>query len=396
MRRVRHVRWLSLSLALMPPAFLGSVAAAPAAAAKTVWLCRPDRKPNPCTPGLSTTHHTPSFTAVTHPRPVRPAPVDCFYVYPTVSDQKTRHATLRIDPEERSIARWEAGRYSQYCRVFAPAYRQVTVPYLLKTSKESWADLSLPYGDVQRAFAEYLSRYSHGRGFILIGHSQGAALLRLLIRHMIDGNPALRRRLVSAIVLGGNVLVKRGSDLGGDFKHIPACRHRGELGCVIAFSAFSQIPPSNAAYGRVDGLFSRGRASVGDEVLCTNPAALGGGSGVTESIVPTLPFAPGTLMGELLQPFESSLPRLNTVWAEVSGFSQARCVRSNGADVLELTPLHATRRSVSNEAPRAAANPLIGPVAGLHLEDANVALGNLIGIVRTETAAYTHKTGRAR
>ena len=56
--------------------------------------------------------------------------IDCFYVYPTVSDQKGPNANLHIDPEERSIALYQAARYSQYCRVFAPMYRQITVPAL--------------------------------------------------------------------------------------------------------------------------------------------------------------------------------------------------------------------------------------------------------------------------
>jgi len=63
--------------------------------------------------------------------PVKATPnpnVDCFYVYPTVSDQKTPNANLHIDPEERSIALYQAARYSQYCRVFAPMYRNFAIP----------------------------------------------------------------------------------------------------------------------------------------------------------------------------------------------------------------------------------------------------------------------------
>ena len=42
------------------------------------------------------------------------------------------NSDLTIDPEERSIALYQAARYSQYCRVFAPMYRQVTLTQLLK------------------------------------------------------------------------------------------------------------------------------------------------------------------------------------------------------------------------------------------------------------------------
>ena len=97
------------------------VGAAPAGA-KTVWLCFPGHKPDPCTPGLSTTNYSPKLKklGVTHPKQVKNPKFDCFYVYPTVSDQNTAVANLHIDPVERSIALYQTARYSQYCRVFAP------------------------------------------------------------------------------------------------------------------------------------------------------------------------------------------------------------------------------------------------------------------------------------
>ena len=52
------------------------------------------------------------------------------------------------------------------------------------------------------------------------------------------------------MLLGGNVLVKKGKDTGGDFKKIPACRSRTQTGCVIAFSTFNEAPPVDAIFGR--------------------------------------------------------------------------------------------------------------------------------------------------
>ena len=225
-----------------------AVAGTAAAGARTVWLCRPGQHPDPCTPGLSTTYYSPQLKplGVAHPKPVAHPKVDCFYVYPTVSDQKTVYANRHVDPEERSIALFQAARYSQYCRVFAPMYRQVTVPALEHGNREGPRDLRLPLRDVREAFATYLRRYSHGRGFVLIGHSQGASILTELIAQVIDNNAALRHRLVSAIVLGGDVLVKRDRTVGGNFTHVPACTRATQLGCVVAFSSFDQVPPPTA------------------------------------------------------------------------------------------------------------------------------------------------------
>src|SRR5919204_3910950 len=119
-----------LLLAAAVAAALGAFpGAATAATPKTVWLCRPGLAHNPCTPGLRTTTFSPSGKrlGVRAVKATRPPKFDCFYVYPTISDQKTVNANLHVDPVERSIALFQAARYSQECRVFAPMYRQLTL-----------------------------------------------------------------------------------------------------------------------------------------------------------------------------------------------------------------------------------------------------------------------------
>src|SRR4029077_15928990 len=122
---------------------------------------------------------------------------DCFYVYPTVSDDQSANSDLSIDPEERSVALYQAARYSQVCRVFAPMYRQVTVTQILKGANTVTRKMgAIAYRDVVRAWRTYLRLYNQGRGVVLIGHSQGTFVLRRLIAHRIDKRPALRRHLI--------------------------------------------------------------------------------------------------------------------------------------------------------------------------------------------------------
>lgn len=349
---------------------------AASAASKPVWLCKPGLASNPCMPGLSTTVYNAKLTklGVQSPKAVKHPAIDCFYVYPTVSEQKTGNANLHVDPEERSIALYQTARYSQYCRVYAPIYRQVTLYgiHILGATPTTKPNYALALSDVESAFAYYLKHFSHGRGFVLIGHSQGSLGLRELIAHKIDPNPKLRSRLVSAIVLGGNVLVHPGrAGVGGDFKHIPACRSAKQLHCVIAFSTFDQPVPANSSFGRAP-------ARSKDIVLCTNPAALGGGAGIADTIAPSAPFAPGTLLSVAINLLGLTLPHPPTVWFELRDAYRLRCVNSGGAHVLEATALHGA------EVPR----PSPDATWGLHLLDANIALGNLISIVRAESRAY--------
>ena len=101
---------------------------APAAHAGVEWLCRPGLGDDPCTVPPDTARYAPDgrFLGRDDPKPARRR-IDCFYVYPTVSGQPTPAATRRVDPELRSIARYQAARYSRTCRVYAPLYRQVTL-----------------------------------------------------------------------------------------------------------------------------------------------------------------------------------------------------------------------------------------------------------------------------
>ena len=77
-------------------------------------------------------------------------------------------------------------------------YPQVTLAALNSGKRVTTAASITAYIGVVKAFSEYLAKYNNGRGFVLLGHSQGALILEQLIKGVIDPNPALRRRLVSA------------------------------------------------------------------------------------------------------------------------------------------------------------------------------------------------------
>ena len=357
-------------------ALIVTAVAAPAARASTpatIWLCRPGLPANPCTPSQTTTRYTPAGArvGVEALEPARRPKVDCFYVYPTVSGQRRATATRAIDPEERSIALYQAARYSRVCRVFAPMYRQYTLQALSQPPPGTPSTFVNPagYADPVQAWRTYLRRYNRGRGVVLIGHSQGTFVLRQFIAREIDREPAVRRKLVSAILLGGNVLVRKGADVGGDFEHVPACRSARELGCVVAFSTFDTPVPPDAIFGRA--------TKPGLAVLCTNPAALSGGSGLLDPVYPTQPFASGTAIGAGLGLLGVPVPPATTPWIEVPGSFRAHCTAGD-AHVLEITP-------------RAGA-PTLRPVPdarwGLHLTDANIALGNLVALVGEQARAF--------
>jgi Protein of unknown function (DUF3089) len=172
---------------------VAALAAAGPAGAKTVWLCKPGLKDDPCRSSLSTTVFSPGLQQLRTERVkrVRRPSFDCFYVYPTVSDQPGLQATKRIDPEVRSIALYQAARFSRDCRVYVPVYRQLTLTGIRSSDPRIARYAKIAYGDVREAWRSYLRRHNRGRGVVLIGHSQGTYVLRELVSARSTGG---RRR----------------------------------------------------------------------------------------------------------------------------------------------------------------------------------------------------------
>jgi hypothetical protein len=393
---------LRLVLIAAGPAFLAAVAlscggsspsspATPTAAetpapSSTTWLCKPGLADNPCEADLTATAIAADGTEKTESAsPAKEPPIDCFYVYPTVSSQPTANADLAIDPEETAVAVFQASRFSQVCKVYAPMYRQITragITAILSGEMPAGQALTAAataYGDVLSAWQDYLAHYNHGRGVVLIGHSQGTLMLTHLVTTEIDSNPEVRKLLVSALLIGGNVMVAQGQDTGGDFQNVAACRSAGQTGCVVAYSSYLETPPADSLFGRPHGGI-RNNEFVGKEVevLCVNPAAVSGGSGPLDPYFPTASF-PG-LGGAAT----GGTPSPSTPWVTYPGLYTGHCESAGGANWLQVdtTNLPGDQRPVVTEA--------LGPAWGLHLVDVNIALGNLVDLVRRQAAAFSN------
>jgi hypothetical protein len=119
-------------------------------------------------------------------------------------------------------------------------------------------------------------------------------------------------------------------------------------------------------------------------VLCTNPAALKGGSAQLDSVFPTAPFAPGTTIGQATLLLGVTPSSVSTPWVEYPGSYRGKCSSAGGANVLQVQAI--------NGAPTI--HPVPNPEWGLHLVDAQIALGDLVRVVGSETAKYFKNTGR--
>jgi hypothetical protein len=384
-------RGVSFVVALLAVAVVGLAFAGGASAMKnkTVWLCKPGKKPDPCQSSREST--TVSYsgemrheTVVPQAKVHKPS-IDCFYVYPTVSEQEGPNANLEIEPQETQIAIDQASRFSSVCRVFSPMYKQLTLKAINNPGGVTQENQLTAFSGVLAAFEEYMGKFNKGRPFVLIGHSQGSAMLEALITQVIDSNPSLRKQMVSAILLGGQVVVPEGQLEGGTFKNVPLCTSATDVSCVIAYSSFLKEPPEKSFFGRPNSPLFGGTLPPGLEVACVNPTLLSqnGAKGPLIPYAPTTPF-PGTIGAG------SPVPSASTPWVQTQGTATAQCKHENGATWLNIAFKEGVSQPVQedlaahNEVPL----ELIGPEWGLHLYDVNIALGNLVNTVAIQTQAF--------
>jgi len=344
------------------------------------WLCRPGKTNNACDVNLdATVINGDGSTAIEKFTPNANAPIDCFYVYPTVSLDPFTQSDLVPGEEELNVAKAQLARFGSQCRIFAPMYRQFSLGALRARmsgggevpTRGTPADAA---ADVDGAWAWYLANENKGRGVVILGHSQGSGQITRLIASKIDGKPD-QAKLVSAIILGSTIQVPKNADVGGTFKNIPVCKSPSQTGCVISFSTFRDtIPPSDtASFG-----INRGET----EAVCTNPAALAGGKAND-------PKSYWTVFGRDAGRKFVDGADVTTPFAATPGLITTECVRKNNHHYLEV------HINANPDDPRTD-DPLTDVMAqgkpdpgwGLHLNDANVAMGNLVDIVGRQAAVW--------
>jgi DUF3089 family protein len=383
MRRTIGILVLTAALAPADPSFAQSSQPKNDYGDGKTWLCKPGRQ-DACAVDLATTVVAADGKLTREEWKANPnAPIDCFYVYPTVSIDPGGNSDMNAGPEENGVVRVQLARFASQCRVYAPLYRQATLTALraATTGSPLAVDRALGYNDIVDAWNYYLQHDNNRRGVVLIGHSQGSGVLTQLIRNEIDGKP-VQSKIVSALLLGTSLAVPKGKDVGGAFQQIPLCHSATQTGCVIAYASFrsTRPPPANSRFGRVQG--------ENIQAACVNPAAPGGGSGELHAYMSA---AGRSIVGSAAEPRPWVTPAkpIDTPWVSVPGLLTAQCVANEKGSYLEVT-VHGNPADPRTDdiAGDVMTNGEVNASWGLHLIDVNLALGNLVDIVRQQGKAY--------
>jgi hypothetical protein len=336
------------------------------------WLCRPD-KDDVCDHDMESTSVAADGTSeIESWTEAKDAAIDCFYVYPTISTDKTDNSDMTpSEKEELFVVRQQAARLGAVCNVYAPVYRQTTLTALVarmggKAPAEGTGRRA--YDDVVDAWKHYIANDNHGRGVIIIGHSQGASLLGQLMNLEIDPRPELRDLLVSAMLIGS-------TQYASGYDNIAPCTSDRDLACLIAYSTFrsTKPPPANSFFGR---------PKDGEQAVCTNPAELGGST----ELHGYFPSDGASILGAA-SPTKWGAD-VTTPFVSLPGLVTGECTVKDGFSYLELT-VHGDPAD-----PRVDdINGDITPEWGMHLIDVNVTMGDLVGVAGAEADAYVEAHG---
>ena len=350
------------------PAVTGPAGPAPDYRADAAWLCRPGKE-QLCTTGLEAARvagaslSNESFTPAADPK------VDCFYVYPTVSKDPTVFSDLIPGPEEFGVIKAQAARFAGRCRVFAPLYRQVTLTALSANGRSGPLDWAPSYKDVLAAWRDYLAHDNHGRGFLLIGHSQGSIHLARLIQEEIEGKPIARQMIAAYLAGHPQLTTPVNADVGGSFQSTPLCKTASQTGCVVAWSSYdgSAMPPTR--------IFERA-PDPGLNAVCVSPAALVTGKAGRQPL--------DAYLSKPREAPEGSPPFVH----DIGGYG-AECVFDEKGAILKVTvnpgPGDDLRQKLLTTVTTRS------PPWGLHGLDVSLTEGDLLQLADSQIAAYLAK-----
>jgi hypothetical protein len=259
-------------------------------------------------------------------------------------------------------------------------HRQITLSVLFNDALSG--DRELAYGDVVDAFKQYIANENDGRGYILIGHSQGSGHLARLIQEEVEQRPVVARRMVAAYLLGTTIAVPAGEVVGGTFQSTPLCETADQTGCLVTYSSWRDREPPDE-----DALFAN-TDDASTVAACVNPAALAGGKATLEPYLPreiqgvfTIPLGDGS------SPYADPAAHdpITTPYFTMPDFVQGECVDRGDYQYLEISVL------ADPADPRADDfnGDFQGGIGwGLHLVDVSIAIGNLIDVAESQSEAW--------
>ena len=169
---------------------------------------------------------------------------DTFYIYSTVymgaNEGDPDYATLDNAEMLQGLEIEHAIKSSVFeesTNLFIPLYRQagmkIEAEVFQKDGIIEAALTGIPYSDITAALDYYFENYNNGRPFAIAGHSQGSAILRLVLRGYFKEHPEYYERMVAAYAIGYSITEE---DLKAN-PHMKFATGETDTGVIISWHA---------------------------------------------------------------------------------------------------------------------------------------------------------------
>ena len=169
---------------------------------------------------------------------------DTFYIYSTMymgaNDGDADYATL--DNAEVLGSIWiehaiKSSVFEESTNLFIPYYRQSSMKHAAEVFQKDGnidaALIGMPYTDITAALDYYFENYNEGRPFVIAGHSQGSAILRLVLKKYFKEHPEYYKRMVAAYAIGYSITKE---DLEAN-PHMKFATGETDTGVIISWHA---------------------------------------------------------------------------------------------------------------------------------------------------------------
>lgn len=171
--------------------------------------------------------------------------VDTFYVYATeyiagsLEEGAPDYASLDNEEMRQGVAAEYTAHTSTFedsTNVFVPYYRQAGLKYGGEISKKT-GDINaalkgMPYDDMTAALDYYFENRNDGRPFLIAGHSQGSAMVLLLLSTYFKEHPEYLERMVAAYPIGYSVT----KDYLAANPHLKFAAGETDTGVIVAWN----------------------------------------------------------------------------------------------------------------------------------------------------------------
>ena len=191
-------------------------------------------------PAVTPTDYSQSAHWLHVPR-ASPWKVDVFYVYPTAYSRTDASQPIFCPVDYPGMVQGAQSAYTRqawafrtFANIYAPYYRQIDATYQLSLppAEQETNIEGPPSVDVFAAFKYYLKHYNHGRPFILVGHSQGSAVLRYLLSAYMKTHPRVYGRMIAAYIVGQSITPKY---LAAN-PHLKFARGASDTGVIVSWN----------------------------------------------------------------------------------------------------------------------------------------------------------------